>query len=144
MKKKKKKELPPVNCRDEVEMIALGYRNPLKPRDTSVWTKTKTEKALIKKAKRIFKGYEFSTSWSSKKHPIPCYDKLIIQIYKNGDFLAKNGYKCSHTTFSFNCGQSDIPYLLSKFVDSKGNSIVKWYKFNGKQYTSDELPFYYW
>ena len=63
------------------------------------------------------------------------------------NFLKRKGYPVSHTTFSFNCGQSDIPYLLSKFIierDGKTKNLVRWYKFNGKQYQADELPFYYW
>lgn len=142
--KKKQKSLPPVNCNDDMEMIALGYRNPLTPRDETVWTKTELEKKLLKKVKRRFGKYEFSTSWGSTKPHIPCYDKLIVQIYKNPNFLKKKGYHPSHTTFKFFCGQSDIPYLLSKFTDENGNSFVRWYKFNGKQYKPNELPFYYW
>lgn len=147
MKKRKKKELPPVNCKDEAEMIALGYRNPLKPRDKTVWTKTKTEKNMLKRAKRIFRGYQFSSSWSFTKPAIPCYGKLIVQIYKDKKFMNKNNIHPSHSTFSFDCGQSDIPFILSKFlVPSKdgSRSIVRWYKWNGTQYGPEELPFYYW
>ena len=142
--KKKQKILPPVNCNDEKEMESLGYRHPLVPRDQTVWTKTEFEKKLLKKMKRRFKNYEFSSNWGYTKLHIPCYDKLIVQIYKNPDFLKRNGFPVSHTTFKFFCGQSDISYILSKFVDESGHSFVRWYKFNGKEYKPDELPFYYW
>ena len=142
--KKKQKTLHTVNCNDEQEMKSLGYRNSLISRDKTVWTKTELEKKLLKKVKRRFKKYEFSSNWDFHKPHIPCYDKLIVQIYKNPNFLKKKGYPVSHTTFSFYCGQSDIPHILSKFTNENGESFVRYYKFNGKEYKPNELPFYYW
>ena len=148
MKKKKQKKIEPVNCRDEQEMISLGYRNPLVPRDKSVWTKTPKEKAVLKRVKRLFKNYEFGSSWGFHKRAIPCYGKLRVEIYKNANFCKRNGYPVSHLTYVFNCGQSDIPYLLSKFIirNKKDETInlVRRYKWNGQYYSPDTLPFYYW
>jgi hypothetical protein len=139
----KKKTIKPVNIYDLQEMIALGYRNPLTPRDQTVWTKTPYEKRLIKQAKHRYKNYEFATSWGFKKPAIPCKAKLIIQIYKNPGFLKKNGYNKEHLTFSYVCGQSEIPYILSKFMEGD-KSLIRWYKYNDKYYKASELPFYYW
>lgn len=153
MKRKNKSDkLPPVNVNDLEEMIALGYRNPLEPRDPTVWTKTNSEKKVLKRLRRFYKNYEFATGWSFKKPSIPHHDKLIINIYKNPGFLKKNGYDSSHLTFSYKCGQSDIPFILNKFmvvVKDHGQvvgtkSLIRYYKWNGKVYKPDELPFYYW
>lgn len=136
---KKKKELPPVNCHNEEEMIALGYRNPLTPRDKTVWTKTASEKKLLKQTKRKFKGYEFSSSWGFHKPSIPCTAKLIIELDKCPELLNKEGFSYSHLTVSYMCGQSRIPDYLNKFAGK-----VKRYKYNDKYYKPDELPFFYW
>ena len=97
-------------------------------RDATIWTKTPKEKEAIRRIKRTFpKG--FLSKWPHTKKSIPCYGKLIIQI---------NG---SNKTLSIECGQSDIPAIVSKY-NTNGN--VKWYKWNGKQYLANQFPYYYW
>lgn len=137
--------IEPVNVHDELQMIELGYRNPLKPRDLSVWTKTPTEKKILKKTKRLYKNYEFSSSWAYSKAPIPVYGKIIIQLDKKASkyFKINNGA----FTLSISCGQSDINSILGRYIVSdRGEtfSLVNKYKWNGTWYSSEELPFFSW
>ena len=153
MKKKKQKKIIPVDLNNLEEMIELGYRNPLVPRDQSVWTKTASEKKALKRAKKIFKGYQFISEWGYKKHPIPYCDKLIIELVKCPKFLKRKGYSPNHLTFTYECGQSDISEILAKFAIDEYNekreiigtkSLVRRYKWNGRYYEPTELPFWYW
>ena len=131
------KVIKPINIHSYSERREAGllWYNGTFMRDPSVWTKTPKEKKAIKRAKR-WNVPDFASSWSFKKHPIPCYGKLIIQFDKIADKAT------SHTTRTFQCGQSDLPEIIGNY--SKDGWKVRWYKWNGKQYAADEFPEYYW
>lgn len=151
----KKKAIKPkeekINVHDDAQMDSLGilYRKPGFVKDPSVWSKTDEEKMALKKARS--KSYPQFTA-SSRVRPkksIPCYGKLIVNIYPVPSFIWKHYHSTSKTTIAFDCGQGDIPRILSKFVITETNkngkqsrrSIVRSYKWNGKTYKSNELPF---
>lgn len=68
-----------VDVYNDAEMVALGLRvPPLVPRDPSVWTKTPSEKFILKRERARDKT-EFLTRWAGKKKSIPFYDKLIVR-----------------------------------------------------------------
>lgn len=137
-----------VNVYDDVEMVSLGIRKPvLTPRDPSVWTKTLSEKAAVRVHRN--KKYNFVTKWGYRQKSIPVYSKLIVTIKPSARFtmVNKKGERVNKTTYSFNCGQSDIPRILSKFVEiDKASKItyplVKSYYWNGKTYKPSQLPFW--
>lgn len=118
-----------VDVYNDAEMVALGMRvPPLAPRDPSVWTKTPSEKFILKRERARDKT-EFLTRWAGKKKSIPVYDKLIVRLHK-----APKGGK---NTLSIKCGQSDIPKILARYKDNVVN-----YSWNGKTYTRTSLPFW--
>lgn len=148
---KQKEEDLKVDVTNDAEMVALGIRLPnLTPRDQSIWTKTDKEKALLKKAKHSYHG-EFSSKWGFTKKPIPVYAKLIVTIKPSKSFMIKDsetGKNLYKTTFSHKCGQSDIPAILSKYVEEDRKLKVAYplvvkYSWNGKTYGPKELPFWY-
>lgn len=144
-KKNSTKEIEPIDIHSDVEKDAAGilWYKPGFVRDPSVWTKTDKEKKALKKAKNSYHG-KFLSSWNFTKPHIPCYGNIIIELYKSTN---KN---CpSKTTISIYCGQSDIPEILDRhdFVSVKGENVpgnVRRYKWNGKWYGRNELPYYYW
>lgn len=139
-----------VDIRDKELMISLGiHPRDAAPRDPSVWTKTPEQKKAMKRNRRKYKNFRFSKAAGPIKH-IPIYDKLIVHIkadplyaqYKNANGSPHTG--TIKTTHTFHCAQSDIPFILSNFVDSKGNNIVTHYHWNHKKYEPTVLPFWYW
>lgn len=150
MKKKiAKKEVDlRVDINNDAEMVALGIRpKNLVPRDPSVWTKTYQDKKNAKIVRHKLKHAFDHTNWPAPFRPIPIPGKLIISIKKHKNFAEnKNGKTFYKTTFSYKCIQSDIPSILDKYVlkngDSKNVLIIK-YKWNGKDYTYGQLPYWY-
>lgn len=124
-----------VDVHNDSLMVSLGIRLPnVEPRDMSVWTKTAKEKKEVRKMRNKHKN-DYITGGIKEPKSIPVVAKLIVQIY------GKIGNK---TTFSYTCTQSNIPNILSKFVDDSGKSIIRYYKWNGKTYKPGTLPFWYW
>ena len=139
-----------VNVYNNEEMVALGIRKPkVSPRDPNVWTKTLEEKAKARVAKNSIKA-QFSSGWGHSTKSIPVRGKLVVYIKPSNKFcmIDKNtGKKIKKTVYSHNCGQSDIPNILSKYMekDDKLNmsySLVTKYSWNGKTYNSKEVPFW--
>lgn len=135
---KGKKEIKPVNLKNEKELMSLGLRSKsVSPRDPNIWTKSKQEKKAIKKAKHSYKNAHPFEDWHIGNCPDPYYPyqcKLIIYLKKNKVF--------DKTTYSIICNPNDIQNYLNTYVDKKGNSCVKKYKYNGKEYSVEEKPVY--
>lgn len=113
-----------INIYNEKELRDNGiYRPELQqPRDKNVWTKTEYEKKCLRKAKRQYKddGLHFVNDC---KPYCPFNGDLIVSLSKNKIF--------NKSTFSYKCNWNDIPYILSKFLNKNGDSLVKKISFNG-------------
>lgn len=131
IEKKQRAEKPAVDVMNDVMMVAEGIRLPhLKPRDLSVWTKTKAEKDKLKQAKRRDKT-EFATRWSSQpKHSCPLVSKMIFHVIPTA--------KGEKTTLSISSTLYDIPRILKQYKDV----MFETYSWNGKTYKRSELPFW--
>jgi len=130
---KEKNNIEWVDVHNDELMVKLGIRYPnLQPKDMSVWTKTDREKKILNKLRNRFK-HSLKTGSISIGRRIPVYDKLIIQI---------KPIKGLKTTYSHICGQSDIPRILSNYVDSKGRNIVIKYRWVNKWYRYGDIPFW--
>lgn len=139
-----------VSINDKDFMISLGiHPKNAEPRDPSVWTKTDKEKTDLKKMRLRHKKNRMTGSISYER-PIPFYDTLIVHIKADSSYAVKRNKDGSpdrstiKTTHSIKCGQSDIPFILAKFVNTKGDNIVTKYRWNGKTYSPSELPFWSW
>lgn len=126
-----------IDVHDDDVMRAHGLWRPYNqsPRDPSVWTKTPSERRLLKKLRHSFKGdMHFH---SAPRKIIRVRAKLIINLYKNKRF--------SKTTYSTECWQHEIPEILAKYrvTDRNGfsTSVVRKYVWNGKTYDPHDLPF---
>ena len=127
VKQVKNEEELRVDVQNDAQMVAPGIRVPPRiPRDPSVWTKSSSEKFILKREKARDRS-KFLTRWAGKKKAIPVYGKLIIQLNE-----AK-----PKSTLSIKCGQSDIPKIIAKYKDH----LVK-YAWSGKTYTGTQLPFW--
>lgn len=126
-----------IDVHDDDVMRAYGLWRSYdqSPRDPSVWTKTPSERRLLKKYRHSFKGdMHFHTI---PRKIIRVRAKLIISLYKNKWF--------SKTTYSTECWQHEIPEILAKYrtIDRNGfsTSVVRNYVWNGKTYNPHDLPF---
>lgn len=123
-----------VDVMNDTEMVGLGIRvAPRVPRDPNVWTKSSSEKFILKREKARQKN-EFLTRWTGKRKSIPVYGKLVVNLKKVSN--------SSRLTLSFECGQSDIQRILSQFRINDSETNVKKYSWNGKTYAYTELPFW--
>ena len=133
----KKKEDEWVDVHDEALMVALGIRNPnLEPRDPSVWTKTAKEKALLKHLRNSRGGVLASGSSFVKYEPLFKY-KLIITIKKDDKFMTydkKLKRKVHKTVFSHTCYPKEVPFILNRYYNEEGKSIVTKYSYAGHQF----------
>lgn len=121
---KKKEEDKRVDVNNDAEMVALGIRNPhIKPRDPSVWTKTEKERKAWKKQRR------FPAPNSRWMPPV------ITSQFKGR--LTVNVKGLGKTTYSHNCPETDIPYLLGKYK-SEHSSIIRAF-WNGKEIDPERL-----
>lgn len=126
VKRKIAREIKPIDVKDQEFMIIEGIHPPyLKLPDFS---KTDSEKVdLIKERRKSGRGF-YNQKWSShSKSYIPVYDKLIL--YVKGE-----------NTKSIKCNQADIPEILTR-AKAKGKEVLK-YKWNGREYQADEVPFW--
>ena len=113
---------------DDAWMVAEGLRAPNRqPRDPEVWTKTAEERARIKELNK--QKHRVSRGSMSTRTYIPCYAKLIIQVRG-----------CAKTTYSTMCWQADVPRIVGNFK-GEGKEVLN-YKYNGKQYAPNEVPFW--
>ena len=125
-----------VDVHDDALMVELGIRPRLAaPRDSSVWTKSKQEKKILRTLRCTNKGrMHFGTA---PRRPTPVRAKLIIQLKKNKRF--------PFTTYSIVCGMHQIGDILSHFYQwdrqtrTVGNVVAK-YTYNGKTYAPNERP----
>ena len=117
MKAEEKKE-EKVNVNNDAEMVMLGIRPRLvRPRDPSVWTKTEKEREAWKKHRR-FPAPNYG--WASPTKVSRFIGRLIVHV-KGMD----------KTTFSHNCPESDLSYILGKYKNEHC-SITKAF-WNGKE-----------
>lgn len=126
VKRKITREISPINVKDQELMIVEGIHPPyLKLSDFS---KADVEKmSLTKERRKSGRGF-YNQKWSSHfKSYIPVYDKLIL--YVKGE-----------NTKSIKCNQADIPEILTR-TKAKGKEVLK-YKWNGREYQADEVPFW--
>jgi hypothetical protein len=122
-----------VDVHNDALMVSLGIRQPnLQPKDMSVWTKTPREKKILKVLRKRYKNSIKTKSMYIPK-TIPVYDKLIVQIKPT---------KGMKTTYSHQCGQSDIPRILGNYIDNKGHNLVVKYRWLNKWYNYGILPFW--
>lgn len=127
-----------VDIHDANLMIQLGMHPCfLKPKDSSVWTKTDSEKKRLKVLRKRFKGSMHFHSVPTR--PIPVRAKLIIQLKKNKKF--------PNTTYSTICNMHQISEVLSTFCQEDPTThimenVVAKYSYNGKTYSPSELPFW--
>lgn len=107
-----------VNVNNDAEMVMLGIRPRLvRPRDSSVWTKTEKEREAWKKHRR-FPAPNYG--WAPPTKVSRFIGRLIVHV-KGMD----------KTTFSHNCPESDLSYILSKYKNEH-YSITKAF-WNGKE-----------
>lgn len=117
MKAEEKKE-EKVNVNNDAEMVMLGIRPRLvRPRDSSVWTKTEKEREAWKKHRR-FPAPNYR--WAPPTKVSRFIGRLIVHV-KGMD----------KTTFSHNCLESDLSYILGKYKNEHC-SITKAF-WNGKE-----------
>lgn len=132
-KKFKKIKREAIDVHNDAAMVKIGIRMPIyNGRDVSVWSKTKEEK---KKLKRMRNNISPKRSLP-KKSSVPVLARLIIYLKKNQTF--------DKTTYSQVCQMSRIPEILRFFVGKSGNNLVSKYVYNGKEYRSDQLPYWNW
>lgn len=128
-----------INVHDDNVMREMGFFRLFNqaPRDESVWTKTPNERKLVRDKKHSYKTGDGHFHTVPRKF-IKVRGKLIVQLRKNKVF--------SKTTYSTECWQSDIQYILSKYIITNyklriSESVVAKYIWNGKTYYPGELPF---
>lgn len=131
----KKEENRWINVHDDTVMREMGFMRPTvqSPRDKSVWTKTPSERRMLRKVKTRRSGNMHFLS--SPKRRAFVRTKLIIQLKRNKKF--------PKTTYSFMCWNTDVDNILRKFqvVNTKTGyleSVIAKYSYNGKLYSSKE------
>lgn len=134
VRKPQREEREPVDVTNDAMMVAEGIRpaNAL-PRDKSVWSKTSSEKIALRMAKARDNS-KFTTRWGSKGRSVSVVSKLTFHVVPTKELPLGTFPK---TTYSFNCTLSSIQRILSGF----GNAVQQYY-WNGKTYTTAELPFW--
>lgn len=127
-----------VNVHDDEMMRNMGIFRPYLqvPRDKSVWSKTPYEKERLRS---ICKSTSDKHFHMPPRKVIPIRGRLIIYLGKNKKF--------SKSTYSIECGQHEIPEILSKYtVYVQGGLrkvIVKKYSWNGITYQNGQLPYWF-
>jgi hypothetical protein len=119
-----------VDVNDDALMVKLGIRHPsAAPRDPSVWTKSPKEKALLKRLRNSKAGVLARGGSREKYEPLIKYT-LNITIAKNDKFMQfdkRLKRKVHKTTFSHRCYKKEIPFILNRYVNEEGKSLVKSY-----------------
>lgn len=122
----KGREIKPIDVKDQEFMIIEGIHPPYFK--LSDFSKTDVEKmSLVKERRKSGRGF-YNQKWGSHSKPyIPVYDKLIL-------------YVVGEKTRSIVCNQADIPEILAR-IKSQKKEVLK-YKWNGREYQADEIPFW--
>lgn len=124
MKKEEKKEEKKVDITNDAEMVMLGIRPQLlTPRDPYVWTKTEKERKAWKKQRRFPAP---NTQWAPPTKSSRFTGRLIVQVQG-----------MDKTTYSHNCPESDLSYILSKYKNERC-SIVRAF-WNGKEIDPERI-----
>ena len=124
MKKEEKKEEKKVDITNDAQMVMLGIRPQLlAPRDPSVWTKTEKERKAWKKQRRFPAP---NTQWAPPTKSSRFTGRLIVQVQG-----------MDKTTYSHNCPESDLSYILSKYKNERC-SIVRAF-WNGKEIDPERI-----
>lgn len=126
-----------INIHDDELMVKLGIRpKPLPEKDSSVWTKTLKEKKALRSYRCEHKENMHFGSIPKRSNPVQA--KIIIQLVKNNKF--------PHTTYSKVCNMNKIDDILNSFTyitkNGKTVNVVAKYKYNGKEYSPNERPFW--
>lgn len=140
-----------VDVYNDAEMVSLGIRpRPLEPRDPKVWTKSYTDKKNARLVRHHLKHAFDYIRWAAPSKSIPITGTLIVTIKKHSNFTEKAGKgkkPFTKTVFSHQCIQSDIPNILNKYIirekDKPANNLIIKYKWNGKEYSYGQLPYWY-
>lgn len=116
-----------INIHNDEEMISNGLLRCRKyvGRISSLWTHTNHEKKVLKDVKHQYKAVEGHFNNVPKKRGT-LRDTLIVQLKRNKSF--------PKTTYSYNCLNTEIGDIISKFCDKSNNTLVSKYYFNGKTY----------
>lgn len=126
-----------VDVHDEALMVQLGIRNPnAEPRDPSVWTKSVKEKSLLKRLRNSKGGILATGGMFEKYEPLFKY-KLIITIKKNDKFMTfdkKLKRRVFKTVYSHTCYLKEVPFILNRYCDEEGKTLIRKYKFNGHDF----------
>lgn len=120
-----------IDVNDDALMVSLGLRYPnAEKRDPNVWTKSEKEKAILKKVRNSFSGT--LCKGGGKDDHESFKGKLRFTIEKSDKFMtfdSKLKRKVFKTTFSVSCYKKDIPFILNKYVNEKGQSLILKYSF---------------
>lgn len=129
VKTKKKKELSPIDCSNDEMMVGLGIRPPHIDLNKNVFVKTKDEKELVKKLRRI-QGLSTANSIHRDIHRKP---KCSLVVYlKNGKHpqeCKKEDHKFKNK-YVYTCAEHEISTIMEAFHPK--DTIVK-LTFNGKE-----------
>lgn len=124
MKKEEKKEEKKVDITNDAEMVMLGIRpRPVTPRDPSIWTKTEKERKAWRK-QRCFPAPD--SRWAPPAKPSRFIGRLIVHVQG-----------MDKTTYSHNCPESDLSYILGKYKNEHC-SIVRAF-WNGKEIDPERI-----
>lgn len=124
MKKEEKKEEKKVDITNDAEMVMLGIRpRPVTPRDPSIWTKTEKERKAWRK-QRCFPAPD--SRWAPPAKPSRFTGRLIVHVQG-----------MDKTTYSHNCPESDLSYILGKYKNEHC-SIVRAF-WNGKEIDPERI-----
>lgn len=124
-KQQKRKELAPINVKDQQEMINLGLHPKMRVLNDFSKTPEEREK-LVKMRRKLGRGF-YNQRWMKHEKPIiPVYGKLIVYVY-------------GEDTKSYTCNQADIPEILTRLKAGFTKKVTK-YSWNGRTYEGNQLP----
>lgn len=126
-----------IDVHNDDVMREMGLWRPYNqsPRDKSVWTKTPNERRILRTVKYRNRGEDGHFHDCPPKRAT-VRAKLIVQLKKNKQF--------SKTTYSYECPNTCIRDILSKFIINENGSsvsVVAKYSYNGKTYAPNQLPY---
>lgn len=128
-----------INVHDDNVMREMGFLRPFVQslRDKSVWEKSAYDRKMLKKFRNSGRNIDMHF------HTIP---QKVIKVRCNLIINLRKNKKFNKTTYSIECWQHEIPFILSKFSvkNKSGNdvNIIRKYSWNGKTYNPNELPFW--
>lgn len=127
-----------IDVHNDEQLVSLGIRPAnLIPKDLKMWTKTSSERAILKSLRHSNKRRMHFNSIPPKF--IPVRGKLVIYLKKNNTY--------PNTTYSTTCWQHEISSILSKYYQMDNTNkfeipLVSKYSYNGKTYLANERPFW--